>query len=559
MAADTELVPGAVPPTLEALLTSRLDALPPADRDVIERAAVAGREFSRADVEALSPSEELAAVGPGLMALVRRRLVRPDRAAALSEDGFRFEHILIREAAYATIPGEPAVRLPRTPRRLARQPPRASPEVVGFHLEAASRSLPERTAHRDRLAHGAATRLGEAGHQASVRLDNAGATRLYERAVDLLPPDAAQRQMLEIGLANALKFEGRMAESASLLEAVERHARAEGDLMLQRRAQVELALPRLLAGDISAAAVRALADETEPLFVAAKDFYAASRAARLRVNADDMLLQYARADEDAQRCAEHSRRAGVPAREVTHRAVSWLLGPTPVETARERIAAALDDDETSRVERGYLFMYLAELDAMGGSFDDAREHLAQAEQLYLEFSQAFAMVTVWPRTAAVTEQLAGDPATAATILETAAAQLDATASAGWYAAHQVLRAAALADDRRFDEAIDLAESARAAAPADELSAQIGWRSVLARSLVSKGDRSDAERYGAEAVGLARTTEAPCFLGEALLALAEARSRAGSADAAALTSEALQLLTDKGNVARVAQVRERAGA
>jgi len=53
-----------------------------ADQDAMFAvAAVVGREFSRAAVDALSPPGEVAAVGSTLMALMRRRLVRPDRSA----------------------------------------------------------------------------------------------------------------------------------------------------------------------------------------------------------------------------------------------------------------------------------------------------------------------------------------------------------------------------------------------------------------------------------------------------------------------------------------------
>ena len=87
-AAERPLAPGEVPPTLETLLASRLDLLSEAERDVIERAAVVGREFSREAVDALSPPDEVAAVGPSLMALMRRRLVRPTARLPSARTGF---------------------------------------------------------------------------------------------------------------------------------------------------------------------------------------------------------------------------------------------------------------------------------------------------------------------------------------------------------------------------------------------------------------------------------------------------------------------------------------
>ena len=56
-AAEQGLEPGRIPSSLDALLASRLDRLPADEREVLEHAAVVGREFTRADVEALSESE----------------------------------------------------------------------------------------------------------------------------------------------------------------------------------------------------------------------------------------------------------------------------------------------------------------------------------------------------------------------------------------------------------------------------------------------------------------------------------------------------------------------
>ena len=39
-----------------------------------------------------------------LAALVRRQLVRPDRAQIAGDDGYRFRHLLIRDAAYDALP-----------------------------------------------------------------------------------------------------------------------------------------------------------------------------------------------------------------------------------------------------------------------------------------------------------------------------------------------------------------------------------------------------------------------------------------------------------------------
>ena len=91
-----------VPPTLKAVLAMRLDQLGDAERRVLERGSVEGEIFHRGAVQALAP-EELR-VTTRLAALVRRQLVRPDRAQLTGEDGYRFRHLLIRDTAYDAVP-----------------------------------------------------------------------------------------------------------------------------------------------------------------------------------------------------------------------------------------------------------------------------------------------------------------------------------------------------------------------------------------------------------------------------------------------------------------------
>src|SRR5207248_4692581 len=91
-----------VPPSLQALLAARLDQLETAERNVLERGAIEGEIFHRGAVQALAPEETQ--VTPRLAALVRRDLIRPAIPLFAGEDGFRFRHLLIRDAAYDALP-----------------------------------------------------------------------------------------------------------------------------------------------------------------------------------------------------------------------------------------------------------------------------------------------------------------------------------------------------------------------------------------------------------------------------------------------------------------------
>ena len=90
------------------------------------------------------PAPERPAVGANLLSLVRKELIRPDSAAIPGDDGFRFGHILIRDAAYEAIPKRQRALLHELlsadwlEARLAHDAP---DEIVGYHLEQAYRDL----------------------------------------------------------------------------------------------------------------------------------------------------------------------------------------------------------------------------------------------------------------------------------------------------------------------------------------------------------------------------------------------------------------------------------
>ena len=127
-----------VPPTIQALLTARLDQLDPAERAIIQRGAIEGRVFHRGAVESLSPDEPR--LETRLAALVRKDLVRPERAHLAGEDAYRFRHLLVRDVAYESLPK--AARAELHERFAGWLDERASElaepdEIVGYHLEQA--------------------------------------------------------------------------------------------------------------------------------------------------------------------------------------------------------------------------------------------------------------------------------------------------------------------------------------------------------------------------------------------------------------------------------------
>ncbi len=93
----------AVPETLTALIAARLDALDPADRDLVADAAVLGQSFSIAGLSAVSGTPE-SELEPRLRALTRRELLVHDVDPRSPERGqYAFVQALIREVAYNTL------------------------------------------------------------------------------------------------------------------------------------------------------------------------------------------------------------------------------------------------------------------------------------------------------------------------------------------------------------------------------------------------------------------------------------------------------------------------
>ena len=93
----------AVPESLHALIAARIDALPPAERTLLQDASVLGLSFADEAVQAVArsgPDE----IGPMLEHLVRRELLIIDDDPRSPERGnYRFVQGLLREVAYGTL------------------------------------------------------------------------------------------------------------------------------------------------------------------------------------------------------------------------------------------------------------------------------------------------------------------------------------------------------------------------------------------------------------------------------------------------------------------------
>src|SRR5215212_1235298 len=231
---------------------ARLDGLDDGERSVIETASVDGQVFHEGVVTALLPETQRPLAPEHLKGLVRKELIRPDRSLFAGDRAFRFRHLLIRDAAYDSIPKEARAAMheayadwleDKAGRRTAE-----FDEIIGYHLEQAYRyraDLGPVDASGHALARRAADRLAVAARRAFVRTDVPAAVKLILRAVSLLPPgDPARVDLVPtVRVAQALGG-AELAWAFGVLD----EAIGAGDDQLRAHALVQRGLLRLFTG-----------------------------------------------------------------------------------------------------------------------------------------------------------------------------------------------------------------------------------------------------------------------------------------------------------------------
>jgi predicted ATPase len=202
---------------------------------VLERGAVEGKVFHRGAVEALTEDER--EVPKRLMELVRKELVRPEKALLTGDDAFRFRHLLIRDAAYDALPkAERADLHERFALWLEEHGADLVEldEILGYHLEQSwlyRRELGQKP--DERLAERASERLVAAGRRAILRGDYVGARALLERAAALVDDrvEAFQFELIDVNFN--VSMDDALKRAQSLVERAE--ALGDEDALLSAR------------------------------------------------------------------------------------------------------------------------------------------------------------------------------------------------------------------------------------------------------------------------------------------------------------------------------------
>jgi class 3 adenylate cyclase/tetratricopeptide (TPR) repeat protein len=548
---------GATPPSIQALLAARVDSLPPAPRRVIEAAAIEGRGFHVGVVSALLADHPGIDVGAALAELEQRELVRRAPAAFAGERGYRFTHILVRDAAYDLIPKRRRADLHvgfAEWLRVATAGRREVDEIIGYHLEQAygyRRQLGRVDASPHRaLAADASGHLSAAGRRVLDAGDRSSAAKLLTRAVALRPPDDPERAALLIDLGGVLREEGRFDVAQDALDEAVQLADERGDAALEARAQVERLLVRLQVDPEGVARLTArrggrLARSLEE----AGDHAGLARLWHLRALLSWIRAQAGEAVVDWRRAAVEAGRAGDD--RMVSDALGWEAsalthGPTPVDEAFSRCAEILASLRGDPWAEALAHHQVAGLYGMRGEFDRAFELIDQANAVLAGFSPTLDAAVSHPEV--IVSMLAGDAARAERHLRAGRRVLAAMGERAVLASTEAWLGMAVLAQGRHAEADRLARRSARLTTADDVSPQVLWRRIRAVVLADRGRLTEATRLAGEAVELAAQTD---YLNEhagALEDVAHVHEVAGRpGDARRAREQALDLFRRKGNV------------
>jgi class 3 adenylate cyclase/tetratricopeptide (TPR) repeat protein len=540
-----------VPPTLHALLSARIDRLAEEERAVVERGSVEGRLFHRGAVAELLAEADRHEVGAHLLTLVRKELIRPDRATVPGDDGFRFGHILIRDAAYEAIPKRQRAALHEryADWLVAKLGDEAPDEILGYHLEQAYRYGAELDGGDPALGARAAERLAAAARAARNRHDVRARLNFLSRAVDLAADDPARPGLL-FARGEALQDSGDFAAAyASFGEAV-RLARAAGDEHVEWLARLGLAFVRMHRepeGAVEAAIAEASAAiaSREPVGdheVLARAWGVMGEARLLRAEASEQK-------QALERGAEHARAAGDLALElelVISTGPPIIYGDVSVEDGM-RYAEQLLERRGDPTWGGFALHILGHLRARLGDFAQGRADMDvwrnRMRELGQETKYKNSASCVWDVCRLAEDWESGERALreAYDLGESYEDKVGLSTIAG-HLGDAVYR------QGRIDEAERYSAVSEELGASDDLYNEALWRGVRAKVFAARGDFAGAERLGNEAVEIADRTDYFELRADIRLDLAEILRAAGSDDAAATTArEALELYERKGNL------------
>ena len=547
---DGEIV---VPPTIHALLQARIDSLEGDVRMVMERGAVEGELFHRGAVAQLSPDLLRPAVESHLATLVRKEFIRATSPTFAGDEGFRFRHLLIRDAAYESLPK--ATRAELHERFADWLEERGTglvelDEILGYHLEQAARYRAELGAPDKELATRAAEHLLVAGRRALLRDDHAGAGRLLSRSGQLLRPGARDEILIELALPLSLggHFDRMRSVVDELQSSSQPRSRAYG-MVFEVDLWTSVDPPRVVADGEAAAA------QAEAIFSTLGDERGLALVAQERFNVQWMQSRSRPAYAAVLAMREHALRSGDPV--VVRRSLVLgygvlMFGDIPVEDVLDELERTADLAEES-VEmqlqvKGYAL-------GLQGRFEEGRELQAESKRLFAELGNRL-MHGASAHSRSTITLLSGDTQGAVEELRGSVRELEDLGERGFRPTSLAYLAVALHAAGEPDEAERAALAAEEMSAPDDVVNFALSRSARALVLADRGRLEEAEELARSAVEYAFRTDFPLPRADALAALARALRRAGrETEAEEAVARAVELYKAKGAGACVGRVFE----
>ncbi len=485
-------------------------------------------------MDALSADEGHGAA-TALLALVRRRLVRPDVIRG-REDAFLFDHALIRDATYAAVAKTERARLHE---QLARWLDRRGEldEIVGYHLEQAVLNQLEVGGSAEHLVEEASERLARAGRQAAWARDNRAAVSLLTRATVLLPRTDVRRLELECELSVPLKNLWEWRAALDLLDDVAVRAADLGNRRLELRARVEQVWPRLTSGEYDVEAASSTALDAVRVCESEGDLLGLARAWFLLVTVEGRLRgQFDGAFEAARNAAECFARHGTPGVADYFLVDAMLDGSTPVDQATVFCESLLGRADLPKSHEALLLVELAWLRGWNGDLAQARALVDRARAQYGEIGDGIAIATVVSACQASMALLDGDAQTAGMVARAGLEEATRRNDSVWRT-HFLGRLAHVAViERDYERAIALTGDARQVAMDGDVFQALEWRIPRSRALAALDQLDVAEELARETLTVVDATDSLYAQGEARVVLAEVLATAGRSDAAVTAAE-----------------------
>jgi class 3 adenylate cyclase/tetratricopeptide (TPR) repeat protein len=229
-----------LPESVQGIIAARLDALPPAEKTILQDAAVVGRHFWVGALEHIG-GESRWSIEELLRSLERKHFVRRQaRSAVAGETEYAFRHLLVGDVAYGRIP---------RPRRAEKHRlaaewlesigrPEDQAEMLAHHyvsaleLSRASGRTGSDLEERARLA------LRDAGDRAAALASHQSAARFYRGALGLWPRTDPGWPELQFRYGRSLFYSEESGEQTlveardALLAAGDRGTAAEAEGMI---------------------------------------------------------------------------------------------------------------------------------------------------------------------------------------------------------------------------------------------------------------------------------------------------------------------------------------